>query len=75
MNLQGYLSEAGASIVDRKLGLDVVPTTGIIKLAAPTFNYSRIDRFVRSINQEKRQETDSILANLPIIDVGAFRNK
>ncbi|GMR61745.1 hypothetical protein PMAYCL1PPCAC_31940, partial [Pristionchus mayeri] len=41
---QGYLSEAGASIVDRKLGLDVVPTTGIIKLAAPTFNYSRIDR-------------------------------
>ncbi|KAF8355942.1 hypothetical protein PRIPAC_97565 [Pristionchus pacificus] len=40
----GYLSEAGASIVDRKLGLDVVPTTGIIKLAAPTFNYSRIDR-------------------------------
>ncbi|GMT36797.1 hypothetical protein PFISCL1PPCAC_28094, partial [Pristionchus fissidentatus] len=41
---QGYLSEAGASIVDRKLGLEVVPTTGIIKLAAPTFNYSRIDR-------------------------------
>ncbi|GMT05897.1 hypothetical protein PENTCL1PPCAC_28071, partial [Pristionchus entomophagus] len=41
---QGYLSEAGASIVDRKLGLDVVPTTGIIKLAAPTFNYSRMDR-------------------------------
>lgn len=26
---QGYLSEAGASVVDEKLGLDVVPRTKV----------------------------------------------
>lgn len=41
---QGYLSEAGASLVDQKLNLNVVPKTRIVQLAAPTFNYSRIDR-------------------------------
>ena len=29
---QGYLSEAGASLVDLKLGLDVVPPTKVIRL-------------------------------------------
>ncbi|XP_063963681.1 phosphatidylinositol 4-kinase type 2-alpha-like [Lytechinus pictus] len=41
---QGYLSEAGAYLVDRKLGLDVVPKTRVVKLASETFNYSPIDR-------------------------------
>lgn len=41
---QGYLSEAGASLVDRKLGLGVVPNTRVIKLVSRTFNYPRIDR-------------------------------
>ncbi|PAV91199.1 hypothetical protein WR25_09185 [Diploscapter pachys] len=41
---QGYLSEAGASLVDRKLGLNIVPPTDVIELAAPTFYYDRIDR-------------------------------
>jgi len=41
---QGYLSEAGASIVDQKLGLNVVPRTKMVKLVSETFNYSRIDR-------------------------------
>ena len=41
---QGYLSEAGASIVDQKLGLNVVPRTKVVKLVSETFNYSRIDR-------------------------------
>jgi len=41
---QGYLSEAGASIVDFKLGLNVVPRTKVVKLVSETFNYSRIDR-------------------------------
>ncbi|KAF7994790.1 hypothetical protein HCN44_004262 [Aphidius gifuensis] len=40
---QGYLSEAGASLVDRKLGLGVVPNTRVIKLVSKTFNYPRID--------------------------------
>lgn len=41
---QGYLSEAGAYLVDRKLGLDVVPKTRVVKIASETFNYSPIDR-------------------------------
>uniref|UniRef100_F6WD84 Phosphatidylinositol 4-kinase type 2 n=1 Tax=Ornithorhynchus anatinus TaxID=9258 RepID=F6WD84_ORNAN len=41
---QGYLSEAGASLVDEKLGLGVVPKTKIVWLVSETFNYSAIDR-------------------------------
>lgn len=41
---QGYLSEAGASLVDQKLQLNIVPKTKIVRLASETFNYSAIDR-------------------------------
>jgi phosphatidylinositol 4-kinase type 2 len=41
---QGYLSEAGASVVDQKLQLNIVPKTKVVRLAAPTFNYNHIDR-------------------------------
>jgi phosphatidylinositol 4-kinase type 2 len=41
---QGYMSEAGASLVDDKLGLNVVPKTKVVHLASETFNYLRIDR-------------------------------
>ncbi|KAK3095946.1 hypothetical protein FSP39_021139 [Pinctada imbricata] len=41
---QGYLSEAGASLVDRKLQLNVVPKTKVVKLSSETFNYNAIDR-------------------------------
>jgi len=40
---QGYMSESGASLVDQKLGLNVVPKTKLVKLASETFNYLRID--------------------------------
>jgi len=38
------MSEAGASLVDDKLGLNVVPKTKVVHLASETFNYLRIDR-------------------------------
>ena len=41
---QGYMSEAGAAVVDSKLGLKVVPNTKVVRLASETFNYMRIDR-------------------------------
>ncbi|KAL5022304.1 hypothetical protein ScPMuIL_001459 [Solemya velum] len=41
---QGYLSESGASLVDQKLQLNIVPKTKVVKLASETFNYSAIDR-------------------------------
>ncbi|XP_017008344.2 phosphatidylinositol 4-kinase type 2-alpha isoform X2 [Drosophila takahashii] len=41
---QGYLSESGASLVDRKLNLNLVPKTRVVRLVAESFNYARIDR-------------------------------
>lgn len=41
---QGYLSEAGASLVDQKLQLNIVPKTRVVKLVSETFNYSALDR-------------------------------
>jgi len=38
------LSEAGASIVDEKLNLKIVPKTRVVKLSADSFNYLAIDR-------------------------------
>lgn len=38
------MSEAGASLIDHKLGLNIVPKTAVVSLAAPTFNYSAMDR-------------------------------
>ncbi|VDK78380.1 unnamed protein product [Onchocerca ochengi] len=42
--INGYLSEVGASLIDQKLKLNIVPQTNVVALAAPTFNYGRIDR-------------------------------
>lgn len=39
-----YLSEAGASLVDQKLNLNIVPKTRVVRLVSETFNYLRIDR-------------------------------
>ncbi|KAK7578188.1 hypothetical protein V9T40_010393 [Parthenolecanium corni] len=41
---QGYLSEAGASLIDTKLNLRIVPKTKVVKLVSETFNYPKIDR-------------------------------
>lgn len=41
---QGYLSEAGASLVDTSLNLNIVPKTKVIRLASHVFNYNAIDR-------------------------------
>jgi len=41
---QGYMSEAGASLVDDKLGLNIVPKTKVVRLASSTFNYNAYDR-------------------------------
>ncbi|XP_004038549.2 phosphatidylinositol 4-kinase type 2-beta [Gorilla gorilla gorilla] len=41
---QGYLSEAGAYLVDNKLHLSIVPKTKVVWLVSETFNYNAIDR-------------------------------
>ncbi|GMR59890.1 hypothetical protein PMAYCL1PPCAC_30085, partial [Pristionchus mayeri] len=37
----GYLSETGASVIDQRLELNVVPKTRVVKLASPAFYYER----------------------------------
>ncbi|KAL5038514.1 hypothetical protein BDV3_006340 [Batrachochytrium dendrobatidis] len=46
---QGYVSEAAASYLDRRLGLNLVPRTEIVCLASPTFHYSFRDRWAYRI--------------------------
>eukprot|EP00051_Salpingoeca_urceolata_P014535 m.185263 g.185263 ORF g.185263 m.185263 type:complete len:434 (+) comp18114_c0_seq5:771-2072(+) len=41
---QGYLSEAGASMVDTALQLNVVPKTKVVRLVSSSFHYSSFDR-------------------------------
>merc|ERR1719334_162225 len=44
LNHQGYLSEAGAYLVDQKLGLGIVPLTNVAWIASDSFNYSKSAR-------------------------------
>lgn len=45
---QGYMSEVGASLVDEKLGLHIVPKTKVVRLVSSTFNYTPLDRAMAS---------------------------
>ncbi|KAI9337272.1 hypothetical protein BDR26DRAFT_1008592 [Obelidium mucronatum] len=42
----GYLSEAAASFVDLRLGLNVVPRTEVVALASPTFFYTWYEKWM-----------------------------
>ncbi|KAM7537388.1 hypothetical protein Aperf_G00000079634 [Anoplocephala perfoliata] len=48
---QGYLSEVAASLVDERLGLKIVPTTKVVKLASKTFNYNAAERAASKTKQ------------------------
>jgi phosphatidylinositol 4-kinase type 2 len=40
----GYISEAAAFLLDQRLGLNIVPYTGIVHLSSPTFYYTKSHR-------------------------------
>ncbi|VDL62226.1 unnamed protein product [Hymenolepis diminuta] len=48
---QGYLSEVAASLVDERMGLNIVPTTRVVKLASKTFNYGAAARAASKTKQ------------------------
>lgn len=49
---QGYLSEAGASLIDTKLGLNIVPKTRVVRLTSPSFNYPAYKRHLITAKRE-----------------------
>lgn len=72
---QGYLSEAGASLVDQKLKLNVVPKTRVVRLVSETFNYPRIDRQKFKLKQTIKEHYPSAKFNrmtLPL-KTGSFQ--
>ncbi|CAG8611017.1 8508_t:CDS:2 [Cetraspora pellucida] len=40
----GYVSEAAASLLDRRLNLNIVPLTEVVWLSSPSFHYDYLDR-------------------------------
>ncbi|CAG5134034.1 unnamed protein product [Candidula unifasciata] len=54
---QGYLSEAGASLVDRKLELNIVPKTRVVRLGSTAFNYGAI---IRATARTKKSIVESV---------------
>ncbi|CAG8646891.1 4476_t:CDS:2, partial [Paraglomus brasilianum] len=40
----GYMSESAASLLDRRLNLNIVPATEVTHLSSPTFHYDYLDR-------------------------------
>lgn len=44
VNNHGYLSEAGAYVVDEFFKLSVVPPTRVVLLSSPSFHYSKVAR-------------------------------
>ncbi|VDK88238.1 unnamed protein product [Litomosoides sigmodontis] len=53
-------TEVGASLIDRKLKLNIVPQTNVVALAAPTFNYGHIDRAKARTKQRIRSRYPEI---------------
>jgi phosphatidylinositol 4-kinase type 2 len=58
-----YLSEAGASLVDQKLNLNIVPKTRVVRLVSETFNYPRIDRQKARIKKTIKERIPSARFN------------
>lgn len=50
----GYLSEAGASLIDEKLNLQIVPTTRVVRLSNKCFNYTKRFRFLSKSKYPKK---------------------
>lgn len=62
---QGYMSEAGASVVNEKFDLGVVPKTKVVAIASPTFNYTAIDKAKAKLKQSATERfPDTIGKNM-----------
>ncbi|XP_064382923.1 phosphatidylinositol 4-kinase type 2-beta-like [Halichondria panicea] len=74
---QGYLSEAGAYMVDEKLGLGVVPKTKVVYLGSESFHYRFNDRWKTSVRRFATEQWPDTIgkrvsSGLPL-KVGSFQ--
>eukprot|EP00040_Diaphanoeca_grandis_P013469 m.68077 g.68077 ORF g.68077 m.68077 type:complete len:422 (-) comp23908_c2_seq2:327-1592(-) len=61
----GYMSEAGAYMVDQYFNLDIVPMTKVVRLSSPSFFYSKIVRLkVRAVRKASAKFPESLGKNL-----------
>ncbi|KAI8359564.1 phosphatidylinositol 3 and 4-kinase-domain-containing protein [Mortierella sp. GBAus27b] len=56
----GYISEAATSLVDRRLKLNIVPTTEIVWLSSPAFHYDYLDRRAAKLQKGAKPLPDKV---------------
>ncbi|CAF3474163.1 unnamed protein product [Rotaria socialis] len=75
VNNQGYLSEAGASIIDEKLRLNIVPKTHVVRLTAESFNYSVHQRLFLTTKRRTNEIVDRHMPGKRIFELEELRSK
>ncbi|KAI1319174.1 phosphatidyl inositol kinase, partial [Mortierella claussenii] len=56
----GYISEAATSLVDRRLKLNIVPSTEVVWLSSPAFHYDYLDRRTAKLNKGAKPLPDKV---------------
>ncbi|CAF1469994.1 unnamed protein product [Rotaria magnacalcarata] len=75
VNNQGYLSEAGASIIDEKLRLNIVPKTHVVRLTAESFNYPAHHRLFLTTKRRTNVIVDRHMPGKRIFALEGLRSK
>ncbi|KAG0298407.1 phosphatidyl inositol kinase [Dissophora globulifera] len=56
----GYISEAATSLVDRRLKLNIVPSTEVVWLSSPAFHYDYLDRRAAQLQKGPKPLPDKV---------------
>ncbi|KAG0196141.1 phosphatidyl inositol kinase, partial [Mortierella sp. GBA30] len=56
----GYISESATSLVDRRLKLNIVPSTEVIWLSSPAFHYDYLDRRAAKLQKGAKPLPDKV---------------
>ncbi|KAF9574246.1 phosphatidyl inositol kinase [Mortierella alpina] len=56
----GYISESATSLVDRRLKLNIVPSTEVVWLSSPAFHYDYLDRRAAKLQKGAKPLPDKV---------------
>ncbi|KAF9917725.1 phosphatidyl inositol kinase [Linnemannia zychae] len=56
----GYISESATSLVDRRLNLNIVPSTEVVWLSSPAFHYDYLDRRAAQLHRGAKPLPDKV---------------